>query len=96
MGQDYKVHTFTSDGTLSVSVAGEVDALIIGGGGSGGSGGSGGGGSSAGSIYAGGLRATTPVQGFNGANSNSSSPYPAGGGGGAARAGDAYSGSGAT
>ena len=33
LGQDYKVHTFTSDGTLSVSVAGEVDALLVGGGG---------------------------------------------------------------
>ena len=36
LGQEYKVHTFTSDGTLSVSVAGEVDALILAGGGGGG------------------------------------------------------------
>ena len=50
LGQDYKVHTFTSDGTLSVSVAGEVDAFVVGGGGSGGSG-YGGGGGAGGHLY---------------------------------------------
>ena len=37
-GQAYKVHTFTSDGTFSVSTGGNVDALLVGGGGAGGSG----------------------------------------------------------
>ena len=77
--------------------------LSVGGGGGGsysagvgGSGGSGGGGSSSPNNYAGGLRATTPVQGFNGANATGSSPYPAGGGGGAARAGGASTSAGST
>ena len=48
-GVDYEVHTFTSDGTLSVVQAGVADILVVGGGGSGaytdaGSGGGGGGG----------------------------------------------------
>jgi hypothetical protein len=35
-GQNYKVHKFTADGTLTVSRAGEADIFIVGGGGGGG------------------------------------------------------------
>jgi hypothetical protein len=44
---DYKIHTFTSDGTFNVTVAGAAEALVVGGGGGGGgafTGGGGGGG----------------------------------------------------
>ena len=64
-----------------------VESIGGGGGGSyisdGASGGSGGGGSSGGSVQSGGLRASNPIQGFNGGANSLTSPYPAGGGGGA-------------
>ena len=93
----------TSGSGGNSSFVATTTVLSVGGGGGGsysagvgGSGGSGGGGSSSPNSYAGGLRATTPVQGFNGANANGSSPYPAGGGGGAARAGGASTSAGST
>ena len=51
----YRVHTFTSGGTLQVETGGNIEALIVGGGGAGGSGAGAGGG-------AGGLIYTTDVQ----------------------------------
>lgn len=47
LGQTYKVHTFTADGTLDVSQGGEVDVLLVGGGGPGGNSGKAGGGAGA-------------------------------------------------
>jgi hypothetical protein len=46
----YKVHTFTTGGTLELTQGGVVEILIVGGGGTGG-GGSGGGGGGGGSVY---------------------------------------------
>ena len=43
-GTSYKVHTFLSDGTFTVTAGGNIDALLVGGGGGGGHYGGGGGG----------------------------------------------------
>ena len=51
-GEQYRVHTFTSDGTLDVTRSGEVEYLVVAGGGSGGEGSGGGGG--AGGVLTGG------------------------------------------
>ena len=55
-GVSYKVHTFTADGTLTFTVGGNVDYLVIAGGGGGGGGYQGGGGGAGG--Y---LTGTTPA-----------------------------------
>ena len=34
-GTDYRIHEFTSDGTFTVTAGGDVDILLVGGGGSG-------------------------------------------------------------
>ena len=51
----YKLHTFTSSSTLSVSAGGVADVLVVGGGGAGGIGGISGGGGAGGMHYATGL-----------------------------------------
>jgi len=50
-GIQYRVHTFTSDGTFEVTRGGEVEYLVVGGGGGGGGGFQGGGGGAGGLIF---------------------------------------------
>jgi len=85
---DFKVHTFTSPGTFTVTNAGTpsgattVEYLIVGGGAAGGQGcGSGGGG-------AGGYRTNYPAPGPNGGQPITATDYPVSVGGGGSGAGD--------
>ena len=94
-GVDYKVHTFTTSGTLSVSGAKSVDYLVIAGGGGGGplGGGGGGGGYLSGSqtltsgtysfaIGAGANGGAPGIRGSNGGNTTALGLTAIGGGGG--------------
>ena len=94
---DYKVHTFTSSDTFTVTGTGTAEVLVVGGGGSGG-GNIGGGGGAGGYIYeaihavtaqaytvtvgAGGTAVTGAAQGNNGGNSVFDTLTAVGGGGG--------------
>src|ERR1035437_441391 len=50
-GSGYRIHTFTSSGTLTVNTMGNVQVLVVAGGGGGGSSSFGGGGRAGGLIY---------------------------------------------
>ncbi len=82
----YRIHTFTSGGTLTVNTAGNVDVLVVGGGGGGGGyvgGGGGGGGviyTSGFSVVAGGISVTVGTGGTAGANADAGSATGGAGG----------------
>ena len=81
-GGGYRIHTFTSSGTFTVTRGGNVEYLVVGGGGVGsanggnpGFGGSGGGGAAGAGTGAAGMQGTTN-KGSGGGGASSLSPYP--------------------